>query len=223
MNPNFISSLEQTVEFMSGQVMISLPMIVAALLVLVVGWILANFAKSLIVTVFTRLQINRLLDNAGVDKLTDRAGYKLDAGYFVGTLVKWFILIVAFVVALDILRLQQVSFFLQDVVLNYLPNVIVAVLILFGALIVAKVASEAVGAALRASGVVKAMFLQQVAYYAIIFFAVLAALNQLQIAQELVQMLFAGIVFATALAFGLAFGLGGREAASRYIDTVTRK
>ncbi|MFN3188125.1 MAG: mechanosensitive ion channel family protein [Candidatus Paceibacteria bacterium] len=223
MNPNLISSLEQTVAFMSGQVMVSLPMIVTALVVIIVGWILGNLAKSFIVTVFNRLQINRLLDGAGVDKITDRAGYKLDAGYFVGVLVKWFILIVAFVVALDILRLQQVSFFLQDVVLNYLPKVIVAVLILFGALIIAKVASEAVGAALRASGVAKAMFLQKVAYYAIIFFAVLAALNQLQIAQELVQMLFAGIVFGSALAFGLAFGLGGKDAAARYIEAVTRK
>jgi hypothetical protein len=223
MNPNFISSLEQTVAFMSGQVMVSLPMVLFALIVIIAGWLLANLVKKIVVKVFTHLQINRLLDNAGVDKITERAGYKLDAGYFVGTLVKWFILVVAFVVALDILRLQQVSFFLQDVVLNYLPKVIVAVLILFGALIIAKVASEAMGAALRASGVVKAMFLQKVAYYAIIFFAVLAALNQLQIAQELVQMLFAGIVFATSLAFGLAFGLGGREAAARYIDEVTRK
>lgn len=223
MNPNLVSSLEQTVAFMSGQVMVSLPMIVMALVVIIIGWILANIAKSVIVSIFNRLQINRLLDNAGVDKITDRAGYKLDAGYFVGTLVKWFILIVAFVVALDILNLQQVSFFLQDVVLNYLPKVIVAVLILFGALIVAKFVSEAVGAALRASGVVAASFLQKVAYYAIIFFAVLAALNQLEIAPELVQMLFAGIVFAMSLAFGLAFGLGGRDTASRYLDSVTRK
>jgi len=223
MNPNLVSSLEQTVAFMGEQVMISLPMIVMALVVIIIGWILANFAQSLIVTISNRFGINRLLDNAGVDKITDKAGYKLDAGYFVGTLVKWFILIVAFVVALDILQLQQVSFFLQDVVLNYLPKVIVAVLILFGAFIVAKFVSEAVGAGMRASGVVTAGFLQRVAYYAIIFFAVLAALNQLEIAPELVQMLFAGIVFASALAFGLAFGLGGREAAARYIDMVTRR
>lgn len=223
MNSNSLyNSFEQTFSLLWANLALSLPLIIAALVVLIIGWIIASSLKALVVAIFARLRVNELLDSAGVDELTKRAGYKLDAGHFVGTLVKWFVLTLAFVVALDILNLGQVSAFLQTVVLQYLPNVIVAVLILFVAMIVAEVAKEAVAAATQVSGMNLPAFLPKLAYFAILFFAVLAALNQLEIAPELVQILFTGMVFALSLSIGLAFGLGGREAAARYIDGASR-
>ncbi len=223
MNYNLYQSLEQTSGMMWGQTANFLPMLAVALLVIIVGWWIAGLVKGLIMNLFTRLKLDDALGAAGFDAVVARAGYRFRAGYVVGVLAKWFILAVTFVVALDILRLQEVTFFLRSVVLEYLPNVMVAVLILFGALVVAKAASEAVGAAVRASGVHNPVFFQKIAYYAIIVFAVLAAANQLRIAEELVQTLFMGLVFALALALGLAFGLGGREAAARMIDNVTKE
>ena len=208
---------------MWSEVITFLPMIVMAIIVLIAGWLLGAILKGVVVKLFRKLKVNEALDAAGVDMLTERAGLQLKAGVFVGTLVKWFVIAVFFVAALDILRLTMVTEFVRDIVLGYLPNVIVAVLILLVASIVANVAATALGTALRTAGVQSAERFGKVAYYAIIVFAVLAALHQLRIAPEIIQMLIAGIVFATALAAGLAFGLGGRDTAARLLDKMTNK
>jgi len=194
-----------------------LPEIILALVVLIVGWVIAGSLKSVVERIFKTLKVNEALDAAGVDTLTQKAGYKLNAGQFVGALVKWFVIIVFFIAALDILNLDQVTVFFREVVLGYLPKVIVAVLILLVSMVVANIASASVTAGARAAGFSASDMLGSVARYAIILFAILAALSQLEIAPELVQTLFMGIVFAASLAFGLAFGLGGRDAAAKYI------
>lgn len=198
-----------------------IPQIVIALVVLIVGWIIANLLKKVVMSVFGTLKIDKALDAAGVDTLTERAGYKLNSGVFVGTLVKWFIIIVFFVAALDILNLNQATAFLSTVVLGYLPQVIVAVLILFGGFILASFMEKLVVAGVKATNVASPELLGKFARYAILIFTVLAALNQLAIAPELVQLLFAGLVFGCSLAFGLAFGLGGRDAAAEYLKKMS--
>ncbi len=223
MDYNVYRSLEGAAYAVWGNTMGVVPSLGAALLVIIIGWIVAGIVKSAIMRLFVHMKFNEALGAAGIDALAARAGHQIQAGYIVGVLAKWFVLTVVFVVALDILRLQEVTYFLREVVLDYLPNVMVAVLILFGALVVAKVASEAVGTAVRASGLHSPLFLQKLAYYAIIGFALMAAVNQLRIAQDLIQTLFMGTVFALSLALGLAFGLGGRDAAARVIDTMTKK
>ena len=217
-----MTPLEEAFWNMWSDVVMFLPTLVVAILVLVLGWILASMLKRIVIKIFRTMKVNDALNAAGVDTLVERAGYPLKAGVFVGTLVKWFIIAVFFVAVLDILGMTQVTEFVRDVVLGYLPNVIVAVLILLLASIVANMASTAVTAGMRTAQMGKPEFFGKIAYYAIIIFATLAALNQLKIAPELVQMLFAGLVFALALALGLAFGLGGRETASRYLDKMTR-
>jgi len=198
-----------------------LPQVVVALLLLVVGWVIGNIFKKVMVRVFKMFNVDAALDAAGVDVLTKKAGYELDSGAFVGSLVKWFVIIIFFVAALDILNLDQATAFLSQIVLGYLPLVIVSVLILFGGVILAGIVEKVVAASVRVSSIGSAHLLSKFAYYAIIVFTVLAALNQLNIAPELVQTLFAGLVFGAALAFGLAFGLGGREAAAHYLKHLT--
>ena len=135
-------------------------------------------------------------------------------------LVKWFIIIVFLVAALDVLNLSQVNSFLQGVVLLYLPNVIVAVLFLIIAAILAEIVKNIVVGSARAAGVTSANLAGAVAKWAIWVFAVIAALTQLGVASALIQTLFTGLVVAISLAFGLAFGLGGKDAAARAIDRV---
>ena len=219
---NVLSTLEASFYGLWQEVLMFMPEIVLALVVLIVGWIIAGSLKHVVERTFKALKVNEALDAAGVDAITKRAGYDLKAGQFVGTLVKWFVIIVFFIAALDILNLDQVNLFFREVVLGYLPKVIVAVLILLVAVVVANVAGKSVTAGARATGFGAADMLGSVARYAILIFAVLAALSQLEIAPEMVQILFMGIVFAASLAAGLAFGLGGRDAASRYIDKISR-
>ncbi len=217
-----MSPLQMAFASMWMEVVSYLPMIVTAIIVLIVGWLVGAILKGVVVKLFKKLKVNEALDAAGVDMLTERAGLQLKAGVFVGTLVKWFVIAVFFVAALDILRLTMVTEFVRDIVLGYLPNVIVAVLILLVASIVANAAATALGTALRTAGVQNAERFGKVAYYAIIVFATLAALHQLRIAPEIIQMLIAGLIFAGALATGLAFGLGGRDTAARFLDKVTK-
>lgn len=222
MRPYVIDSLEGSFNSLWVDVMHFLPEIILALIVVIIGWILGAALKHVVERVFATLKVNSALEAAGADALARRAGYSLKAGEFVGILVKWFVIIVFFVATLDILSLDQVTIFFRDVVLGYLPKVIVAVLILLVATVVANVASASVSAGARAAGFKSADLLGSITRYAVLVFAVLAALSQLEIAPELVETLFMGIVFAASLGFGLAFGLGGKEAASRYISDVTR-
>lgn len=221
MNANVFRSIEMSYRDLSNDVFSFIPEILLAILIIVVGWILGGILQGIVERIFKTLKVNEALDAAGVDKLTERAGYKLKAGVFVGALLKWFVILVFLVAALDILNLEQVTYFFRDVVLGYLPKVIVAVLILLVAAAVANVASASMVATARASGFGASDLLGTITRYAIIFFAVLAALSQLEIAPELVETLFMGIIFGASLAFGLAFGLGGKEAAARYINKLS--
>ena len=134
--------------------------------------------------------------------------------------MKWFLIIVFLVAALDVLGLTQVNIFLQEVVLLYLPQVIVAVLILLVAAVIAEVMQNIVIGTAKAAHMTSAHFLGSVTKWAIWIFAVLAALNQVGVATAFVQTLFTGIVVAVSLAVGLAFGLGGQDAAGRYLEKV---
>ena len=148
------------------------------------------------------------------------AGFNLNVGVVLATLVQWFVVIVFLMTALEILGLSRVTIFLQQVVLLYLPQVIVAVLILILAAIVAEAAKNIISGSARAAGAHGANLAGAVAKCAIWVTAILAVLNQLGVATEFVQTLFTGIVVSLALGFGLAFGLGGKEAAARTIERV---
>jgi hypothetical protein len=132
--------------------------------------------------------------------------------------VKWFVILVFLMASLQVLGLVAVTYFLQSIVVGFLPNVIIAVLILLVAAVLAEVAQSVVVGAARAADIRGAGIAGTVAKWAIWIFAILAAMEQLQIAQGILQTLFTGVVVALALAFGLSFGLGGQEAAARFIE-----
>jgi len=224
MNYNLIGSLNDALAVLWFEAVRFLPQLALALIIIIIGWIIGGMLGRVVQKLFNTLRLNELANKAGVDELVNKTGYSFHPDQFLGSLVKWFVILAFTVVAFDILKLQEVTTFMREVVLGYLPQVFVAILILFAAMVIAGLVRKAVAGGLRASGaVVKADFLSRVAYYLIIIFGVMAALNQLRIADELIQTLFMGIVFALSLATGLAFGLGGKDAASRYIDSMTKK
>ena len=173
-----------------------------------------------VVEVVKALRLNEALRATGIHEAASRAGFTLDVGKFLGLLVQWFVILVFLVAALDILQLSSVTMFLQTVVLMFLPRVIVAALMIILGAIAAEVVKGLVMHSARAVGAHGANLAGTVSKWSIMVFAILAALNQLNIAPELIQTLFQGIVVAAALSFGLAFGLGGKDAAARTIDRV---
>lgn len=197
------------------------PKFIVAIVIFMAGWFLAAFLGKVIGQAVRALKVDKLLQSAGFEDTLTKAGFKLDVGAFIGGLVKWFILIVVLVATLDVLGLSQVNEFLSGVVLSYLPNVIVAALILIVATVLADTTQKVVVGSAKAAGVTSAGFLGAVAKWAIWIFALLAALYQLGVAGVFAQTLFTGIIAMIVIAGGLAFGLGGKDMAARALDKMS--
>lgn len=195
-----------------------LPQIVIAILILLIGWIVGMLLGRVVEQIVRSVRLDHALRQAGVDEVLRKANMVLDSGHFIGALVKWFVIIVFLVAALDVLRLYQVTNFLQEVVLTYLPQVIVAVLILLSAAVIGDVMQRIVTASAKTAEIKFATFGGKITKWAIWAFAILVALDQLGIATAFVQTIFTGFVVAVSLAIGLAFGLGGKDAAARLIE-----
>ncbi|MEK7607809.1 MAG: hypothetical protein AAB484_02740 [Patescibacteria group bacterium] len=197
-----------------------LPNLVAAIVIFIIGWIVGSLVGRLIAHIIKVIKLDTALEQAGLGNVLKRSGFDLNSGRFIGGLVEWFIIVAFLVASFDVLGLTQVNIFLQSVVLLYLPQVIVAVLILLVSVVIADVLSKVVTGSARAAGVHSANFLGTVTKWSIWIFALLAALVQLGIAVGFIQTLFTGVVVALSLAFGLSFGLGGQDAAARYVEKV---
>lgn len=194
------------------------PNIIVAVIIFVLGWLVGAALGRIIAQVIKAIKLDAALKNTGLNEAVERAGFTLDSGAFLGMLVQWFFIIVFLMASLEVLGLTQVNLFLQNVVLAYLPQVIVAALILLVGAVVAQVAKDIVGGAAKAAGVHGAGFAGSIAMWAVWIFTLIAALDQLQVAQAFIQTLYTGVIIAVSLAVGLAFGLGGQEAAARAIE-----
>lgn len=194
------------------------PNLVIAVVIFVVGWLIGAGLGRVVTQIVTSLRIDQAFKATGIEQVLSRAGYSFSSGRFLGFLVKWFFIIVFLVAALDVLHLATVNLFISEVVLGYLPQVIVAVLILLVAAVIAEAARRVVEGSAKAASLHASGFLGKVAQYAIWIFALLAALAQLNVAAAFVQTLFTGVVIAVSLAVGLAFGLGGQATAARYLE-----
>jgi small-conductance mechanosensitive channel len=195
-----------------------IPNLVIAVVIFAVGWLVGVGLGRVVAQVVNALRVDNALRATGLERVLSRAGFELSSGKFLGALVEWFFIIVFLVAALEVLNLQTVTLFISEVVLGYLPQVIVAVLILLVAAVVAEAAERVVVGSAKAAEIRASGLLGKVARYAIWIFAILAALAQLNVATAFVQTLFTGIVIAVSLALGLSFGLGGQASAARYLE-----
>lgn len=194
------------------------PKLIIAIIIFVIGLLVASIIGRFVDKIIKSLRVDKAFQSVGVDEMLHKGGFTLNSGHFIGGLVKWFLVIVFLIASLDILGLSQVNDFLKNVVLGYLPNVIVAALILVVAAFIAHAMQKIVVGSAKAAGAPSTHFLGGLTKWSIWAFAILAALYQLGIAGAFAQTLFTGFVAMIAIAGGLAFGLGGRDAASKYIE-----
>ena len=197
-----------------------IPSVIVAIIIFVLGWLVGSALGRIVAQIIKSLKVDSALKSTGLNDVVERAGFTLDTGAFLGMLVKWFFIIAFLVASLDVLGLTDVNVFLQTVVLSYLPRVIVASLIIIVGAMIAQVVRDIVAGSAKAAHMTSAGFAGSLAKWAVWIFAILAALDQLQVATAFVQTLFTGIIVAVSLAFGLAFGLGGQDAAAKYIDHI---
>lgn len=212
--------LTRSLQDLSSGLVDFLPSLIVAIVIFLAGWVVGAVLGRVVAQVITSLKVDNALRGAGLEEVLNRAGFNLNSGGFLGGLVKWFVIIVFLVASLDVLGLTQVNVFLQEVVLLYLPQVIVAVLILLVAAVIAEVMQNIVTGSAKAAHIRSAQFAGKVAKWSIWVFAILAALSQLGVATAFVQTLFTGAIVALSLAAGIAFGLGGQHAAADYIQKV---
>ena len=193
------------------------PNLIAALIVFFVGWAISIAVGRLVEKILVVLRINVAFDSLkGLKQAVERGGLEFNVAKLVGEIFKWFLLIVTLLATTDILGLQEVSQFLTTVLL-YIPNVVVAALILVIAVALANFVYRTVQASVDAAGFTSSGVIAAISKWAIIVFALFAALLQLKVATQLLQTFLTAFFAMIAIAGGLAFGLGGKELASKWL------
>ncbi|MDD5341645.1 MAG: hypothetical protein PHC97_04420 [Patescibacteria group bacterium] len=198
-----------------------LPNLIAAIIILALGILLAKAVEKLVQKIIEAIKVDDLIRKINVIKRIEETGTKVVFSQILAWLVKWFLYIVLLVAVSGILQLGQFTLFLNDVAL-YLPNVIIAVLILVVGLILGSFMEDLIVKILVSTKTKLANLIARIAKWAIVIFAVLAALTQLNVAPYLINTLFTTIAFAIALAAALAFGLGGKDSAKELIDGIRK-
>jgi len=189
------------------------PALVGAAIVFIFGWMIAVALGKLIEKLVKTIKVDQAFEKIGADKRMEEAGVTGNISGFLGGLVKWFFILVFLLAAVDILQLEKVTTFLNSILL-YIPNVVVAVIILAVVFLLGNFVYNIVKGSTRAAGVMSATLLATISKWAIIIFGILAALIQLGIATSLVSTIFIGFIAMLSLAGGLAFGLGGKDEAA---------
>jgi hypothetical protein len=200
-----------------------LPQLLGAIIILIIGLIIASFLGKLAKKVLVFARVDSALDNVGATEDLNKIGVKTSLSSIIAWLVKWFFILVTLIAVIDVLGIEQLTQFLNDIIL-YIPKVLAAVFILAIGLAAGRFLHNVVSKTVLASRLpdTSAPILANIAKWSIIIFSLMAALVQLGIAAGMIQILFAGLIIAFALAIGLSFGLGGHEAVKRWLDRTVK-
>jgi len=197
------------------------PGLLGAIIIFIIGWVIGSLIGKAVAQLVAVLKVDNLFESAGAKQFMERAGLRLNVSGFVGGLVKWFIIVVFLMASLQIIGLTQVNDFLREAVLYYLPKVVIASFVLVIATVLADGMRKIVKASAQAANIRSANMLGTITLYAIWIFAFIIALSELGIATAFMQILFTGFIAALAIALGLSFGLGGKDAAGRVVDRIS--
>jgi hypothetical protein len=199
----------------------AIPRVIGFAVVLIVGWIISSLLARGVQALLHAVKFNDLARRSGFAEFVQKTGVRNDSAGVIANIVKWFVRLIALVVAFDTLGLPAVSNVLQQLLL-WLPNLIVALIVLVIGGLAANALSQLVRGASSEAGFSNPDTLATVTRIAVWGFAIVVAVNQLGIATALINTLLVGIVGAFSIAFGLAFGLGGRDRAAQILDTMHR-
>lgn len=193
-----------------------LPQFLGALIVFFVGLIIANGLGALVAQIIGSIKLDRLLEKLGINRFFERAGWRLNSGAFLGALVKWFVAIIFILAAADILKLYGLTSFLSAVLL-YIPNIIMAVLIMVAAIVLGNFLRHLVLGSVKSAKVYSSKLMAAITWWSVLIFGFFAALLQLGLAVSIINTLITGFIAMVAIGGGIAFGLGGKEYATHLI------
>jgi hypothetical protein len=194
-----------------------LPKLALALAVLVAGWVLAKLAQLALVKTMRAFNFNVLTERAGVDGFLEQGGIQYDTVEIFGLILYWTVILVALIIAFNGMELAYITDLLTRVVW-FIPRLFVALLIVVFGAYFSRFMGNAVTGYCRTSGIQDAELLGGLAYYAILTFVLMIALDQLQIGGDMIRMSFLIILAGVVFALALAFGLGGQRWAAELLE-----
>ncbi|MEK9135230.1 MAG: hypothetical protein AAB451_02930 [Patescibacteria group bacterium] len=189
------------------------PLLIGAIIVFVIGWIISVGVGKIVTEILKKIRFNQIFEKGNWDEALAKADIKVDASGFIGAIVKWVLVIVFLMAAVEILGFSEFAGFLSGV-LVYLPNVVVAALIFVVTVIVADILEKIIRVSVERMKVGYGRTVSAIVKWSVWIFAVLAILAQLGIARSFVETLFTGVVAMMVIAAGIAFGLGGKDVAA---------
>jgi len=199
-----------------------IPKLVGALIIFFIGWLVAIGVQKLIVEILKAIKFNQLFEKGTMKSAFEKAEVKVNASAFIGAIIKWILVLVFLLASVEVLGFVQFAEFLRDV-LAYLPNVVVAVLMLAATVIIIDITEKIVRVAVEGAKVGYGNLAGAIVRWSIWVFAILAILYQLRVVPELIQTLLTGIIGLIVIAGGLAFGLGGKDMAADILSNIKKR
>jgi len=216
---------EVTIERLSdlwGGVLGLIPALIGAIIIFVIGWFISIGIGRLVTEVLKKLKFNRIFERGIWKEALAKAEFTVDAAGFIGAIVKWVLVIVFLMAAVEVLGLKEFAGLLKDI-LAYLPNVVVAAFIFVVAVILADILEKLVRVSVESIKIGYGHLVGVIIKWSIWIFAFSIILVQLGVGAALVQILFTGLVAVIVISAGIAFGLGGKEIATDVLKDIYRK
>lgn len=210
---NLLQSLQSSMGQFFNQFAIFIPKLLGAIIIFVIGWIIAKMIKFVVKKVLKAINVDKLSDKVGLDEVLSKGDVKMKLSNLLSSMVYWMVMLVVIMTSLNSLDLTAIQGLFNQIIL-YIPNVFVAVIILILGMYAAKLASQAITGVLKNMEADQVQLVGKITYAAIMVFTVFTAIHQLQIAQHLIEIIFTMLMGALALATAIAFGIGGKDIAA---------
>lgn len=197
-----------------------IPRLIGALIIIWIGWFVAGIIYRVVTALLRKLRVDEIAQKAGIAAFLARGNVQTDAAGLIGDLAKWFVRLIFLEAAFNALGMPQVVGVINSIIL-FIPNLIVALVILFIGTLAARFLSDVVRSTAQGAGMAGASTIASITYFGVMAFFFIAAISQIGVATGLLDILFSAAVGGLSLALALAFGLGGRDAAARAINSLT--
>jgi hypothetical protein len=204
------------------EMLLFLPNLIAAIIIFILGWFIAIWIGKLIAQILNKLKFDSVFEKTGWREALSNADVKVNPSSFIGAICKWILVVVFLMIVTDIMGWVAFAGLLAKII-AWMPNLLVAIIILVVAIIIADIVEKLVKVSTKKMGISSVNFLGSVVKGALYVFAGLAVLLQLGVTPEIVKVLIMGFVGTLTLALGLSFGLGGKDAAARIIEDVRKR
>jgi hypothetical protein len=210
--------LQRSFEGLVTNVLVFTPNLIIAFAMIGLGWLVGVSFEKVIVFGSKAAKADDFLERAGLREILSSSGMRLNIGKLFGGIVKWFVFLAFLLAGFEVGGLPQAGVFVSEVIVNYIPKIFTAVIVLFFASIGARAIRKISFSAISSLGMGNAKFPSVVAGYAFSIAALFFVISSIGIDPDFLKIIFIGFVAGLSLAFGLAFGFGGREVAEKVCE-----